>query len=51
LYYLALRAAGVPAELHIYEPGAHGVGLALSSPALGTWPLLLEKWLAVRGII
>ena len=26
-FYLALRKAKVPAELHIYEPGAHGVGL------------------------
>ena len=27
-FYLALRKAGVPAELHIYERGPHGVGLA-----------------------
>jgi hypothetical protein len=33
-YYLALRNAGVPAEMHIFEKGAHGVGLANEDPAL-----------------
>src|SRR5437660_2152553 len=29
LFYLALRKAGVAAEMHIFERGPHGVGLAL----------------------
>ena len=33
-FYLALRRAKVPAELHIFENGPHGVGLALGDPAL-----------------
>src|SRR5262249_51009172 len=33
-FYLALRKAGVPAELHVFEKGPHGVGLAQDDPAL-----------------
>jgi acetyl esterase/lipase len=51
LYYLALRAAGVAAELHIYEQGTHGLGLAQSEAALSTWPLLLERWMEGRDIL
>lgn len=49
-FYLALRTAGVPAEMHIYEHGAHGVGLARSDPELANWPDLLAHWLQVRGL-
>ena len=38
LFYLALRKAGVPAEMHIYETGPHGGGLAARDPVLSTWP-------------
>ncbi len=51
LYYMALRTAGVPAELHIYQDGRHGVGLAQSDPVLSTWPARLKDWLRVRGVI
>jgi len=50
-YYLALRKAGVPAEMHIFEKGPHGVGLANDDPALSEWSKLLANWLRVRGII
>ena len=50
-FYLALRKAGVPAELHIYERGQHGVGLAPKDQVLSTWPERLADWLKVRGII
>jgi acetyl esterase/lipase len=49
-FYNALRKAGVPAEMHIYEHGKHGVGLAKDDPALSTWPTLLANWLAARGL-
>lgn len=49
-FYLALRAAGVPAEMHIYEHGGHGVGLARSEPDLASWPHLLALWLKARGL-
>lgn len=51
LFYLGLRAAGVPAELHIFEPGPHGVGLALADPVLSAWPPLLSHWLRQRGLL
>jgi acetyl esterase/lipase len=44
-YYLALRKAGVSAEMHIFQKGPHGVGLATDDPALGEWPKLLMNWL------
>jgi|HubBroStandDraft_1064217.scaffolds.fasta_scaffold24620_2 acetyl esterase/lipase len=50
-FYLALRKAGVPAELHVFENGPHGVGLDLSDPAVGEWPKLLEEWLRGRGLL
>jgi acetyl esterase/lipase len=49
-FYLALRRAKVPAELHIYEQGPHGVGLAPKDPVLSSWPARLAQWLEVRGI-
>ena len=51
LFYLALRKAGVPAELHIYERGPHGVGLAQTDEALSSWPARLADWLRGRGLL
>lgn len=50
-FYLALVRAKVPAELHIFENGPHGVGLALWDPALSAWPELLTSWLRGRGLL
>ena len=50
-YYLALRRASIPAELHVFEKGAHGVGLANDDHALSEWSTLLANWLRVRGVI
>jgi len=50
MFYLALRKAGVPAEMHIFEKGHHGVGLAQDDPALKAWPDLVAGWLRVRGL-
>ena len=50
-FYLALKAAKVPVELHVFENGPHGVGLALGDPALGAWPVLLTNWLRGRGLL
>jgi len=51
MFYSALRKAGVPAELHIYERGPHGVGLAQTDEALSSWPARLADWLRVRGLL
>jgi acetyl esterase/lipase len=50
-FYLALHKAGVPAELHVFEKGPHGVGLDLGDPALSEWPALLVNWLRGRGLL
>ena len=42
---MALRKAKVPAELHIYQQGPHGVGLAPGNPVLFTWKERLLDWL------
>jgi acetyl esterase/lipase len=51
MFALALRKKKVPYELHVYEHGRHGVGLAADDPALNTWPRLLENWLRARGFV
>ena len=45
LFYLALRAAGAPAEMHLFANGPHGFGLGQKDPALAHWPDLLLEWL------
>jgi acetyl esterase/lipase len=50
-FFLAMRKAGVPGELHLYQNGPHGVGLALNDPILSSWPRRLEAWLRVRGLL
>lgn len=54
-FFLALRKAGVPAEMHVYEKGRHGLGLGTKDPkiafALGTWPGRLHDWMQLRGLL
>jgi len=50
-FYVALVKAKVPAEMHIFENGPHGVGLALGDPALSAWPTLLANWMRGRGLL
>ncbi|MEO8737848.1 MAG: alpha/beta hydrolase [Edaphobacter sp.] len=49
LFYSALVKAGVPAEMHLFQHGAHGSGLAAANPELSVWPDLLIKWMRERG--
>ena len=51
LFFRALRAAGVPAEMHVFEHGRHGVGLAPNDPVLSQWPQLCERWMSARGLL
>jgi len=45
-YFMALKNAKVPAELHIYTQGGHGFGLRPTEfPIAATWPKLAETWL------
>lgn len=57
-FYVALKTHKVPAELHIYSVGKHGVGLADDRAWTGepgtaysaSWPARLAAWLASRGL-
>ncbi|MBN1393468.1 MAG: alpha/beta hydrolase [Pirellulales bacterium] len=50
-FYLALHRAGVPAELHIYRSGRHGLGLAADVPGTSTWPERLKDWMRGLGLL
>jgi acetyl esterase/lipase len=49
--YLALKRAGVPAELHVYATGGHGYGMRPGKGPTSDWPKRCEEWLRVRGIL
>ncbi|MCA9054353.1 MAG: alpha/beta hydrolase [Planctomycetaceae bacterium] len=51
VYYTALIEHGVKAELHVYQNGPHGVGLAPGDPVLGTWKERLQDWLRTNGFL
>jgi acetyl esterase/lipase len=59
LFALALRKAGVPVELHLFERGPHGLGLGRGTaqfkiapdPAFQVWPKLCETWLKNQGFL
>jgi acetyl esterase/lipase len=50
-FYSALHKAGVPAEMHIFQNGPHGVGLAKSLPGAKEWPNLCKNWLEVNDLL
>src|SRR5690348_6275317 len=50
-YFIALKDAGVPAEMHIYAHGGHGFGLRRTSLPITEWPGLVEVWLHTIGMI
>ena len=45
MFYEALKAKGVPAEMHIFEYGGHGFGLAPNDATLGAWTTLADAWI------
>ena len=51
LFATALRKAGVPFELHLYERGPHGFGLGKNDPILSTWPERCADWLRLNGFV
>ena len=48
-FFSALVRENVPAEMHLFANGPHGVGLALDNPQLGHWPELLASWMRGNG--
>ncbi len=45
VYFLALKNAKVPAEMHLYAAGGHGYGLRPTELPITAWPHLVETWL------
>jgi acetyl esterase/lipase len=50
-YYLALKNAKVPAEMHLYPTGGHGYGLRPSQHMVTTWPKRVEEWMTTSGLL
>ena len=50
-YYLACQKHGVPAELHVFPKGRHGVGLAKNLDGAREWPSLCQDWLKRIGML
>ena len=50
-YYMALKRAGVPSELHTYPTGGHGYGLRRTEHYVTTWPDRAEDWMRSRGLL
>jgi acetyl esterase/lipase len=50
-YFLALKAARVPAEMHVYSNGGHGYGLRRTDLPITAWPTLVETWLHTIKIL
>ena len=51
VYYIALKNAGVPVEMHLYAQGGHAFGLRRTKFPVTGWPQLVETWLATIGMI
>lgn len=50
-YYIGLKDAGVPVEMHLYAQGGHAFGLSPSKLPISHWPALVEQWLVTIGVL
>jgi acetyl esterase/lipase len=50
-YYIALKKAGVPVEMHLYAQGGHAFGLRRTELPITAWPQLVETWLGTIRMI
>src|SRR5262249_2106031 len=51
VYYIALKHAGVPVEMHLYAEGKHAFGLRPTTFPRTRWPGLVETWLGTIGML
>ena len=51
VYYMALKNAKVPVEMHLYAQGGHAFGLRRTKLPVTRWPELMETWLGTMGMI
>src|SRR6266446_4772485 len=50
VYYIALKKAGVPVEMHLYAEGGHAFGIRRTKFPITGWPQLVETWLKTIGM-
>jgi acetyl esterase/lipase len=50
VYYIGLKSAGVPVEMHLYAQGGHAFGLRRTKLPITGWPQLVETWLGTIGM-
>jgi acetyl esterase/lipase len=50
-YYVGLKRAGVPVEMHLYAKGGHAFGLRRTNLPVTAWPELVDKWLMTSGVM
>jgi acetyl esterase/lipase len=50
-YYITLKNAGVPTEMHLYAKGGHAFGLRHTKNEITDWPELVEVWLRSLGMV
>jgi acetyl esterase/lipase len=50
-YFMQLKNAKVPAELHVYAEGGHGFGLRKTAAPITHWPVMAEEWLGTIGVL
>jgi acetyl esterase/lipase len=51
VYFMALKHAKVPAELHVYAEGGHGYGLRRTELPITNWPHLVEEWMRTIHVL
>jgi acetyl esterase/lipase len=51
VYFMQLKKAGVPAELHVYANGGHGYGLRPTELPITYWPKLVETWMRIIKVL
>jgi acetyl esterase/lipase len=51
LFFQALTRAHVPAEMHLFERGGHGIGMGAGHGDISLWPKRAEEWLRDRKLI
>lgn len=51
IMYLALKRAGIPAELHVYATGDHDFGVRQNEKLPSSWTQLCIRWLRSRGLL
>ena len=50
-YYIALKNARAPVEMHLYTRGNHAFGLRPTNLPITKWPQLVETWLKTIGML